>query len=84
VELNQGCQAPVMPRSAQGTHAAPGREGPDEGRNITVTPKAVEWLPRIRDHLIEVAEAGGTITYGDLKADLGLRIPPTALGACST
>jgi hypothetical protein len=58
----------------------PGEKVPMKGRNITVTPKAVEWLPHIRDHLIEVAEAGGTITYGGLKTDLGLPHPTNGLG----
>jgi hypothetical protein len=51
-----------------------------KGRSITVTPSATEWLPRIRDHLIEVAKAGRTITYGGLRSDLGMPHPANGLG----
>jgi hypothetical protein len=57
-----------------------GDKVPMKGRNITVTPKAAEWLPRIRAQLIEVAQAGGTITYGGLKADVGMPHPTNGLG----
>ncbi|NHC45264.1 hypothetical protein [Motilibacter aurantiacus] len=43
-----------------------------KGRAVTVTETAYEWLPRVRDHLIEVAEARATITYGELREELGL------------
>lgn len=51
-----------------------------KGRRMTVTPKAFECLPRVRDHLIEVARAGDVITYGQVVADLHLPYLPRGLG----
>ncbi|NHC12987.1 hypothetical protein [Motilibacter deserti] len=42
------------------------------GRVATVTPTALAWLPRARAHLVEVALAGETLTYGELREELGL------------
>jgi hypothetical protein len=51
-----------------------------KGRRMTVTPKAYDCLPKVRDRLIEIARAGGTTTYGRLVADLGLPYLPRGLG----
>lgn len=51
-----------------------------KGRRITVTPKAYDALPKIRDHLIEVANRNETITYGQLVEDLALPYLPRGLG----
>ncbi len=51
-----------------------------KGRRMTVTQKAFDSLPRVRDHLIDVARAGQTVTYGQLVADLGLPYLPRGLG----
>jgi hypothetical protein len=51
-----------------------------KGRTVTVTPTAVACLPRMREHLIEVAKAGQTTTYGELKAHAGLPYAPNGLG----
>ncbi len=44
-----------------------------------MTPTAFAWLPTVRDHLIEVAGTGGTITYGELREELGLPSPGGAV-----
>lgn len=51
-----------------------------KGRRMTVTPMAFKSLPAVRKHLIEVARAGGIITYGQLVADLELPYLPRGLG----
>lgn len=51
-----------------------------KGRTMTVTDLAVASLPGVRDHLVEIARSGETTTYGELKADLGLRHAPNGLG----
>lgn len=51
-----------------------------KGRRMTVTPMAFEGLPRVRDHLIEVAKAADTTTYGQLVDDLELQYLPRGLG----
>jgi hypothetical protein len=38
-----------------------------KGRILTVTEVALDCLPRVRDHLIEMAKAGQTVTYGELR-----------------
>lgn len=43
-----------------------------KGRTITVTDTAFECLPRVRDRLIEAALARETVTYGELRGELGL------------
>jgi hypothetical protein len=43
-----------------------------KGRTVTVTPTAAEWLPRVRDRLVEAAHAGETVTYGELREEVGL------------
>ena len=53
---------------------------PIHGRNVTVTPTDVEWLPRMRSYLIGVASTGGTATYGSMKADLGIPHAINGLG----
>ena len=57
-----------------------GEKIPIKGRTVTVTPKAIECLPRVRDHLIELAQRHETITYGDLVSTLQLPYIPTGLG----
>jgi hypothetical protein len=37
-----------------------------------VTPTAFAWLPRVRDRLVEAARARETVTYGELREELGL------------
>lgn len=51
-----------------------------KGRRMTVTPKAFDALPKMRDHLIEVARRGETTTYGNLVGDLALPFLPRGLG----
>ncbi len=51
-----------------------------KGRIITVTETAFGCLPGVRDHLIEVARSGSTMTYGDLRSDLGLPYRPQGMG----
>ncbi|WP_432943830.1 hypothetical protein ACQPXM_01215 [Kribbella sp. CA-253562] len=51
-----------------------------KGRRITVTATAWDSLPRVRDHLIEVARRRGSTTYGQLKADLDLPHATNGLG----
>jgi hypothetical protein len=53
---------------------------PMKGRNVTVTETAFSCLPEVRDHLIRVAKAGATITYGDLQAALDLPYRPQGMG----
>ncbi|MEV0798238.1 hypothetical protein AB0I34_11150 [Kribbella sp. NPDC050281] len=53
---------------------------PIKGRNVTVTPADVEWLPRMRSYLIGVATTGGTATYGSMKTDLGIPHAINGLG----
>jgi hypothetical protein len=43
-----------------------------KGRTVTVTPTALECLPRVRDRLVEAAQAGETVTYGELREELEL------------
>lgn len=43
-----------------------------KGRTVTVTETAHACLPRVRAHLVEVASAGETITYGELRQELSL------------
>ena len=43
-----------------------------KGRTVTVTPTAFRWLPRVRDRLLEAARTGETVTYGELREELGL------------
>ena len=43
-----------------------------KGRTVTVTPTAFECLPRVRERLVEAARAGETVTYGELREELGL------------
>lgn len=57
-----------------------GEEVEMKGRRMTVTPNAFHSLPRVRDHLIEVARAGDKITYGRLVAELELPYLPLGLG----
>ncbi|GAA2719731.1 hypothetical protein [Cellulomonas aerilata] len=42
------------------------------GRTVTVTELASACLPRVRDRLVEAARAGETVTYGELREELGL------------
>lgn len=42
------------------------------GRVATVTPTAFACLPRVRDRLVEAALAEETVTYGELREELGL------------
>lgn len=51
-----------------------------KGRRMTVTSKAFDALPKMRDHLIEVARRRDTITYGQLVGDLALPYLPRGLG----
>lgn len=51
-----------------------------KGRVVTVTDTAYECLPRVRDRLIEVAMAGGKITYGELRDELDLPYVPHGMG----
>jgi hypothetical protein len=51
-----------------------------KGRTLTVTEVALDCLPRVRDHLIEMAKAGQTVTYGDLRRELELPYPTNGLG----
>ena len=51
-----------------------------KGRRIRVTPMALQHLPSIRDELIDVARAGQTITYGELKERLNLPWAVNGLG----
>ena len=50
----------------------PGEKVLVHGRTVTVTPTAFAWLPRVRDRLVEAARAGETVTYGELREELGL------------
>ena len=43
-----------------------------KGRLVTVTATAFECLPRVRARLVEAARAGETVTYGELREELGL------------
>lgn len=58
----------------------PGERVEVAGRLLTVTDRAHECLPRVREYLVEVARSGGTTTYGELVADLDLPYHPRALG----
>jgi hypothetical protein len=51
-----------------------------KGRTITVTEVALDCLPRVRDRLIEMAKAGQTVTYGELRQELDLPYPANGLG----
>ena len=57
-----------------------GERIPMKGRLVTVTATAFRHLPAVRDALIEVARKRETITYGDLKADVGLPYRPQGMG----
>ena len=43
-----------------------------KGRVVTVTPTAFDCLPRVRERLIEAARTRETVTYGELREELGL------------
>lgn len=51
-----------------------------KGRRITVTPTAFECLPLVRGYLLRVARTGGTVTYGEVRSDLGLPYAATGMG----
>lgn len=51
-----------------------------KGRRITVTELAAETVPGIRDHLVDLARAGRTTTYGELKNALALPYSVNGLG----
>lgn len=51
-----------------------------KGRTLQVSQLDLRVIPIVRDHLIEVARAGDTETYGDLKTVLDLPYPPNGLG----
>lgn len=57
-----------------------GEEIPIKGRIVRVTQDAYDYLPAIRDELIQVAAARETITYGELKARLQLPWAPNGMG----
>lgn len=50
----------------------PGERVATGHRTVTVTPTAFACLPRVRDRLVEAAEARETVTYGELREELGL------------
>lgn len=50
------------------------------GRGRSVTDLAFETLPRVRQHLTEVARSRGTTTYGELVSDLSLPYMARGLG----
>jgi len=54
-------------------------ETPD-GRRVRVTERAAACLPRVRAHLVGLARAGETTTYGALVRDLGLPYPAVGVG----
>lgn len=51
-----------------------------KGRTVTVTPLAFESLPKVREYLIQVARQRRTVTYGELRADVGLTYAINGLG----
>lgn len=51
-----------------------------KGRRITVTQTAYDSLPKVRHHLIRIARATETTTYGQLVSDLDLPYLPRGLG----
>ena len=55
-----------------------------KGRWVTVTPTAFDCLPRVRARLVEAARAGETVTYGELREELGLPYLVQGMGGCST
>lgn len=50
------------------------------GTSVTVTERAYAALPRLRAHLVVLAEQGGTTTYGALVRDLDLPYRPIGVG----
>lgn len=54
-------------------------ETPD-GRRVRVTERAAACLPRVRAHLLGLARAGETTTYGALVRDLALPYPAVGVG----
>lgn len=50
------------------------------GRDVHVSENDLIWLPRIRQRLIAVAQDAETITYRDLKSDVGFPHAPSAVG----
>lgn len=57
-----------------------GRKVPFKDSILTVTETDLKVLPRMRDYLIAVAEQHGTVTYGEMKADLHLMHAVNGLG----
>ncbi len=57
-----------------------GEEIPMKGRVVRVTQDAYDYLPSIRDELIQVAADAGTVTYGELKDRLQLPWAPNGMG----
>ena len=53
---------------------------PPKNRRYTVTELDAHYLPLIREYLIGVARAGGTVTYKQLKDDVGLPHAQNGLG----
>ncbi|WNB87110.1 hypothetical protein [Cellulomonas sp. ATA003] len=58
----------------------PGERLEVRGRAVTVTPTAFACLPPVRDRLVEAAVAGETVTYGELREELGLRYLVQGMG----
>ena len=50
------------------------------GRRVRVARRDLDCLPRVRAHLLDVARAEQTTTYGDLVRELDLPYPPRGLG----
>ena len=51
-----------------------------KGRLVRVTQDAYDYLPAIRDELVQVAADRDTVTYGELKARLQLPWATTGMG----
>jgi hypothetical protein len=49
-------------------------------RRFHVHPRDLDAVARMREHLIDAARAGETVTYGELVREAELPVPPKALG----
>lgn len=71
-----------MPRESQEARCLllPGETVMTERRRFHVSPDDVDHVVSMRALLIEEAQAGTTITYGEVVRDLRLPVPPKGLG----
>ena len=70
----------MTPTGGPGLHLNLGEKVPIKQSTLTVTETDVAVLPRLRDYLMGVARARGTVTYTEVKVDLELPHAVNGLG----